>query len=83
MEKTDFLRVFTLASDAEQLGFSNLLVEHIKDVCPKRPLVFNTFTKNTTDKYFNECFLPLVGNIASEVSLLVDIELSPLKYGYF
>ena len=63
-----------MCSDADRLGFTNKLIEHVKDTCPKRSIVFTSLSKKGQDKYYSDCFLPLVGKVAEEVTLLVDVD---------
>jgi hypothetical protein len=64
MEQSDFLRLFTMCADGEKLGFGSKLIEYLKDECPKKDILLASVSDESSLNYFNECFLPLVGQIA-------------------
>jgi hypothetical protein len=84
LEQSDSLRLFTICSDADKLGFTNQLLEYVRDECPKRPIICTTLSRPQGERYLSECFLPLIGQLSFEVNLLVDYNIeAPLPHPYF
>ena len=83
LEVLDFLHVLNFCSDGPRVGFSSQLLMHLQDQCPKKTIFFSNLSQSNKDSYVSEVCLPLLSEIAPEVTILLDVDTRPLHHPYF
>lgn len=83
LEVLDFLHVLNFCSDGPRIGFSSQLLMHFQDQCPKKTIIFANLSQSNSDNYVSEICLPLLSEIAPEVTILLDVDTRPLHHPYF
>ena len=82
LEQSDSLSMFSMCCDGAKNGFTVGMIEYIRDECPKKPVTLLHLSE-PSDNYSTGVFLPLLGKIAGEVDLLVDLPVGSLEFPYF